>query len=151
MSTCLTSKGTSRSHFTSSDIDTMSPDDDAYFERLKEMKDKYRDEVAIVYRELHRVNGVIAQFPTLTRHGSKNLPNFLINLKKIIFLLEQQCHEMPGMIPRRKRTLTYLDIIETHIQRKVLPILKRLRTTYSIILEPLIVNYLKHSSTLRRL
>ncbi|TMW57209.1 hypothetical protein Poli38472_003134 [Pythium oligandrum] len=118
--------------------------DELYFTRLRQMKTKYRDEVALVFRELCRVNTVIQHSASLRRHESNNLGDFLANLKKIIYLLEQQPDEMHGMIPQRKRTLEYLDVVESHIERKVLPILNRLRHTYSTILRPLVLNYLRN-------
>lgn len=118
--------------------------DEQYFARLRAMKANYRDEVALVFRELCRVNTVIQHSASLRRHESNNLGDFLANLKKIIYLLEQQPDEMHGMIPPRKRTLEYLDVVESHIQRKVLPILYRLRHTYSTILRPLLLNYLRN-------
>jgi hypothetical protein len=120
--------------------------DELYFARLRVMKAKYRDEVALVFRELCRVNTVIQHSASLRRHESNNLGDFLANLKKIIYLLEQQPDEMNGMIPARKRTLEYLDVVESHIQRKVLPILHRLRHTYSTILRPIVINYLRNST-----
>ncbi|KAF1331647.1 hypothetical protein FI667_g4236, partial [Globisporangium splendens] len=87
---------------------------------------------------------------SLRRHESNNLGDFLANLKKIIYLLEQQPDEMNGMIPARKRTIEYLDVVESHIQRKVLPILYRLRHTYSTILRPIVLNYLKNSARFSR-
>lgn len=124
--------------------------DERYFRKLRIMKAKYRDEVALVFRELCRVNTVIQHSASLRRHESNNLGDFLANLKKIIYLLEQQPDEMNGMIPARKRTLEYLDVVESHIQRKVLPILYRLRHTYSTILRPIVLNYLKNSGRFSR-
>ncbi|GAB9463169.1 hypothetical protein Gpo141_00000642 [Globisporangium polare] len=133
----------------SSSVDGMSRDE-RYFRKLRIMKAKYRDEVALVFRELCRVNTVIQHSASLRRHESNNLGDFLANLKKIIYLLEQQPDEMNGMIPARKRTLEYLDVVESHIQRKVLPILYRLRHTYSTILRPIVLNYLKNSGRFSR-
>lgn len=121
--------------------------DQRYFARLREMKVQYRDEVALVFRELCRVNTVIQHSASLRRHESNNLGDFLANLKKIIYLLEQQPDEMSGMIPAKKRSVEYLDVVESHICRKVLPILRRLRLTYSTILRPIVLNYLKNSSS----
>ncbi|DAZ94992.1 TPA: hypothetical protein N0F65_000624 [Lagenidium giganteum] len=135
----------SHRHSTTQTTPATAASDESYFARLTEMKDEYRDEVALVFRELCRVNTVIQHSATLRRHESNNLGDFLTNLKKIIHLLEQQPDEAWGMIPARKRTLDYLDIVEDHIQRKVLPILHRLRHTYSTILTPIILNYLKNS------
>ena len=115
------------------------------------MRATYRDEVAIVYRELSRVNNVIHHSTSMRRHDSRTLGEFLANLKKIIYLLEQQPDEGGGIIPPRKRTLAYLDVVETHIQRKVLPILDRLRMTYSTILRPLLASFLKQPRYVRRL
>lgn len=111
------------------------------------MQGQYRDEVALVFRELCRVNTVIQHSASLRRHESNNLGDFLANLKKIIYLLEQQPDEMSGMIPAKKRSVEYLDVVESHICRKVLPILRRLRLTYSTILRPIVLNYLKNSSS----
>ncbi|KAG7379163.1 hypothetical protein PHYPSEUDO_008939 [Phytophthora pseudosyringae] len=119
--------------------------DEMYFAKLRVMKSQYRDEVALVFRELCRVNTVIQHSASLRRHESNNLGDFLANLKKIIYLLEQQPGEACGMIPARKRTVEYLDVVESHIQRKVLPILHRLRHTYSTILRPIVLNYMKNS------
>ncbi|POM66883.1 Hypothetical protein PHPALM_17191 [Phytophthora palmivora] len=119
--------------------------DELYFAKLRVMKSRYRDEVALVFRELCRVNTVIQHSASLRRHESNNLGDFLANLKKIIYLLEQQPGEACGMIPARKRTVEYLDVVESHIQRKVLPILHRLRHTYSTILRPIVLNYMKNS------
>ncbi|KAE9292247.1 hypothetical protein PF008_g25124 [Phytophthora fragariae] len=119
--------------------------DEMYFAKLRVMKNQYRDEVALVFRELCRVNTVIQHSASLRRHESNNLGDFLANLKKIIYLLEQQPGEACGMIPARKRTVEYLDVVESHIQRKVLPILHRLRHTYSTILRPIVLNYMKNS------
>ncbi|RLN53136.1 hypothetical protein BBJ29_008479 [Phytophthora kernoviae] len=124
--------------------------DEQYFTKLRVMKTKYRDEVALVFRELCRVNTVIQHSASLRRHESNNLGDFLANLKKIIYLLEQQPGEACGMIPARKRTVEYLDVVESHIQRKVLPILHRLRHTYSTILRPIVLNYMKNSYRFNR-
>ncbi|KAG7401168.1 hypothetical protein PHYBOEH_002726 [Phytophthora boehmeriae] len=124
--------------------------DEQYFTKLRVMKNKYRDEVALVFRELCRVNTVIQHSASLRRHESNNLGDFLANLKKIIYLLEQQPGEACGMIPARKRTVEYLDVVESHIQRKVLPILHRLRHTYSSILRPIVLNYMKNSYRFNR-
>ena len=67
--------------------------DELYFAKLRVMKSKYRDEVALVFRELCRVNTVIRTSASLRRHESNNLGDFLANLKKIIYLLEQQPDE----------------------------------------------------------
>ncbi|RLN11022.1 hypothetical protein BBJ28_00025318, partial [Nothophytophthora sp. Chile5] len=119
--------------------------DELYFGKLRAMKSQYRDEVALVFRELCRVNTVIQHSASLRHHESNNLGDFLANLKKIIYLLEQQPGEACGMIPARKRTVEYLDVVESHIQRKVLPILHRLRHTYSTILRPIVLNYMRNS------
>lgn len=119
--------------------------DDLYFAKLRVMKNQYRDEVALVFRELCRINTVIQHSTILRRHESNNLDAFLINLKKIIYLLEQQLNEAGGMIPARKRTVEYLHVVEAHIQQKVLPILYRLRHTYSTILRPIVLHYMKNS------
>ncbi|KAL4175060.1 hypothetical protein KRP22_000033 [Phytophthora ramorum] len=124
--------------------------DAMYFAKLRVMKNQYRDEVALVFRELCRVNTVIQHSASLRRHESNNLGDFLANLKKIIYLLEQQPGEACGMIPARKRTVEYLDVVESHIQRKVLPILHRLRHTYSTILRPIVLNYMKNSHRFNR-
>ncbi|ETP26122.1 hypothetical protein F441_01090 [Phytophthora nicotianae CJ01A1] len=124
--------------------------DEMYFAKLRVMKNQYRDEVALVFRELCRVNTVIQHSASLRRHESNNLGDFLANLKKIIYLLEQQPGEPCGMIPARKRTVEYLDVVESHIQRKVLPILHRLRHTYSTILRPIVLNYMKNSFRFNR-
>lgn len=124
--------------------------DELYFAKLRVMKTQYRDEVALVFRELCRVNTVIQHSASLRRHESNNLGDFLANLKKIIYLLEQQPGEPCGMIPARKRTVEYLDVVESHIQRKVLPILLRLRHTYSTILRPIVLNYMKNSFRFNR-
>ncbi|CEG49182.1 uncharacterized protein PHALS_06959 [Plasmopara halstedii] len=124
--------------------------DKLYFEKLRVMRLQYRDEVALVFRELCRVNSVIQHSTTLRCHESNNLGDFLANLKKIIYLLEQQPNESCGMISARKRTVEYLDIVDSHIQRKVLPILYRLRHTYSTILRPIVLNYMKNSSRYHR-
>ncbi|KAG6590891.1 ABC transporter protein [Phytophthora cinnamomi] len=130
---------------TSSSLETDTRRDEMYFAKLRVMKSQYRDEVALVFRELCRVNTVIQHSASLRRHESNNLGDFLANLKKIIYLLEQQPGEACGMIPARKRTVEYLDVVESHIQRKVLPILHRLRHTYSTILRPIVLNYMKNS------
>ncbi|KAG6975277.1 hypothetical protein JG688_00002540 [Phytophthora aleatoria] len=124
--------------------------DELYFAKLRVMKSQYRDEVALVFRELCRVNTVIQHSASLRRHESNNLGDFLANLKKIIYLLEQQPGEPCGMIPARKRTVEYLGVVESHIQRKVLPILHRLRHTYSTILRPIVLNYMKNSFRFNR-
>jgi len=124
--------------------------DELYFAKLRVMKSQYRDEVALVFRELCRVNTVIQHSASLRRHESNNLGDFLANLKKIIYLLEQQPGEACGMIPARKRTVEYLDVVESHIRRKVLPILHRLRHTYSTILRPIVLNYMKNSFRFNR-
>eukprot|EP00644_Phytophthora_capsici_P006702 jgi/Phyca11/5779/fgenesh1_pm.PHYCAscaffold_8_\ len=124
--------------------------DEMYFAKLRVMQSRYRDEVALVFRELCRVNTVIQHSASLRRHESNNLGDFLANLKKIIYLLEQQPGEACGMIPGRKRTVEYLDIVESHIQRKVLPILHRLRHTYSTILRPIVLNYMKNNFRFNR-
>ncbi|GLD96294.1 hypothetical protein PINS_up004977 [Pythium insidiosum] len=144
------SSASSSSSSSSSSSLSVAERDDQYFSRLRGMKTQYRDEVALVYRELCRVNTVIQHSATLRRHESNNLGDFLTNLKKIIYLLEQQPDEMHGMIPQRKRTLEYLDVVESHIQRKVLPILYRLRHTYSTILRPLMLNYLRNCTRATR-
>ena len=54
------------------------------------------------------------------------------------------------MIPARKRAVEYLDVVESHIQRKVLPILHRLRHTYSTILRPIVLNYMKNNYRFNR-
>uniref|UniRef100_M4BCW9 Mediator complex subunit 15 KIX domain-containing protein n=1 Tax=Hyaloperonospora arabidopsidis (strain Emoy2) TaxID=559515 RepID=M4BCW9_HYAAE len=124
--------------------------DELYFAKLRVMKTRYRDEVALVFRELCRVNTVIRTSASLRRHESNNLGDFLANLKKIIYLLEQQPDEACGMIPARKRAVEYLDVVESHIQRKVLPILHRLRHTYSTILRPIVLNYMKNNYRFNR-
>ncbi|CAH0488441.1 unnamed protein product [Peronospora farinosa] len=124
--------------------------DEMYFAKLRVMKNQYRDEVALVFRELCRVNTVIQHSANLRRHESNNLGDFLANLKKIIYLLEQQPGEPCGMIPVRKRAVEYLDVVESHIQRKVLPILYRLRHTYSTILRPIVLNYMKNNLRFNR-
>ncbi|KAI9905893.1 hypothetical protein PsorP6_013922 [Peronosclerospora sorghi] len=124
--------------------------DELYFAKLREMKTQYRDKVALVFRELCRVNTVIQHSPSLRRHESSNLGDFLANLKKIIYLLEQQPGEACGLIPARKRAVEYLDVVESHIQRKVLPILHRLRDTYATILRPIVLTYMKNNFRLNR-
>ncbi|RLN37057.1 hypothetical protein BBJ28_00020385 [Nothophytophthora sp. Chile5] len=143
-STCSTSSlGLSPSR--ASPAATSAHRDELYFGKLCAMKSQYRDEVALVFRELCRVNTVIQHSASLRHHESNNLGDFLANLKKIIYLLEQQPGEACGMIPARKRTVEYLDVVESHIQRKVLPILHRLRHTYSTILRPIVLNYMRNS------
>lgn len=139
------SSSSSSSSSMSSSSETDARRDEMYFAKLRLMKTQYRDEVALVFRELCRVNTVIQHSASLRRHESNNLGDFLANLKKIIYLLEQQPGEACGMIPARKRTVEYLDVVESHIQRKVLPILHRLRHTYSTILRPIVLNYMKNS------
>ncbi|OWY97021.1 hypothetical protein PHMEG_00032551 [Phytophthora megakarya] len=137
--------GKRKSRPSSSSDESSAQRDEMYFAKLRVMKSRYRDEVALVFRELCRVNTVIQHSASLRRHESNNLGDFLANLKKIIYLLEQQPEEACGMIPARKRTVEYLDVVESHIQRKVLPILHRLRHTYSTILRPIVLNYMKNS------
>jgi len=124
--------------------------DELYFAKLRVIKNQYRDQVALVFRELCRMNTVIQHSASLRRQESNNLANFLANLKKIIYLLEQQPGEACGMIPVRKRAVEYLDVVESHIQRKVLPILHRLRHTYSTILRPIVLNYMKNNFRFNR-
>ncbi|KAI9907190.1 hypothetical protein PsorP6_003736 [Peronosclerospora sorghi] len=93
---------------------------------------------------------LIQHSPSLRRHESSNLGDFLANLMKIIYLLEQQPSEACGLIPARKRAVEYLDVVESHIQRKVLPILNRLRDTYATILRPIVLNYMKNNFRLNR-
>nr|CCA14038.1 conserved hypothetical protein [Albugo laibachii Nc14] len=112
--------------------------DEAYFERLSKMREQYRDTVALVYRELCRVNSVIGKSINFPNHEPSKLCDFILNLRKIKYLLEQRQDEMCGLIPVSKRSLEYLDAVESHIERKILPILQRLCHTYSAILRPLL-------------
>ncbi|CCI39988.1 unnamed protein product [Albugo candida] len=112
--------------------------DEAYFQRLSKMREQYRDTVALVYRELCRVNSVIGNSMHFPNHEPSKLCDFILNLRKIKYLLEQRQDEMCGLIPVTKRNLEYLDAVESHIERKILPILQRLCHTYSTILRPLL-------------
>jgi hypothetical protein len=132
--------------------------DDRYFHRLQQMKTQYRDDVAIVFRELSRVNSVLQHGHALRGHLARspngltvsNLDAFLTNLKKIMRLLEQRPDEMNGLIPPRKRTLQYLNVLDRHLQMKVLPILQRLRCIYATVLRSIAERYCKRRTACSR-
>ncbi|KAI9917894.1 hypothetical protein PsorP6_012440 [Peronosclerospora sorghi] len=87
-----------------------------YAERLKEMKQKYWDDLVIVYREFERM---VKQKPA--NQQQERINTFLVNLKRIIALLQQD----PAKVPSNNKN--DLDRVEAHIHKQVLPILERLK------------------------
>lgn len=87
-----------------------------YAERLKEMKQKYWDDLVIVYREFERM---VKQKPA--NQQQERINTFLVNLKRIIALLQQD----PSKVTSSNKN--DLDRVEAHIHKQVLPILERLK------------------------
>jgi hypothetical protein len=87
-----------------------------YVERLKEMKQKYWDDLVIVYREFERM---VKQKPA--NQQQERINTFLVNLKRIIALLQQD----PSKVTSNNKN--DLDRVEAHIHKQVLPILERLK------------------------
>ncbi|CAH0491377.1 unnamed protein product [Peronospora farinosa] len=87
-----------------------------YVERLKETKQKYWDDLVIVYREFERM---VKQKPA--NQQQERINTFLVNLKRIIALLQQD----PLKVTSNNKN--DLDRVEAHIQKQVLPILERLK------------------------
>lgn len=94
---------------------TNGDDNASYVERLKELRRKYWDDLVIVFREFERM---VKQKPASQQQERIN--TFLVNLKRIIALLQQD----PS---KATNTRNDLDRVETHIQKQVLPILERLK------------------------
>ncbi|CEG48119.1 uncharacterized protein PHALS_05593 [Plasmopara halstedii] len=95
---------------------TSGNDTQTYVERLKEMKQKYWDDLVIVYREFERM---VKQKPA--NQQQERINTFLVNLKRIIALLQQD----PSKVTSSNKN--DLDRVEAHIHKQVLPILDRLK------------------------
>lgn len=80
------------------------------------MKQKYWDDLVIVYREFERM---VKQKPA--NQQQERINTFLVNLKRIIALLQQD----PAKVTSSNKN--DLDRVEAHIHKQVLPILERLK------------------------
>ncbi|KAG6968552.1 hypothetical protein JG688_00005743 [Phytophthora aleatoria] len=78
-----------------------------YVERLKEMKQKYWDDLVIVYREFERM---VKQKPA--NQQQERINTFLVNLKRIIALLQQD----PSKVTSSNKN--DLDRVEAHIHKQ---------------------------------
>ncbi|RLN89467.1 hypothetical protein BBJ28_00011473 [Nothophytophthora sp. Chile5] len=79
----------------------------SYVERLKEMKQKYWDDLVIVYREFERM---VKQKPA--NQQQERINTFLVNLKRIIALLQQD----PSKVTSNNKN--DLDRVEAHIHKQ---------------------------------